>query len=388
MREQREILRDIQKIKFENSKICIFGCGAVGTGVGYDFLKFLDINIDYYCDNNSKLWGLEIRDKIRCISPQDLYKMDNVACFVFIGHIYQEEVISQLEEHIRGIMITHFELASLDIIVNQFLKKCNEQVLSLESSDKFIWKQDSLKLDRIKNTKNKKCVVYTCITGGYDEVTEPQCYSEDYDYYLISDEQPKETSIYQWIDIKRIVPDIVNRNPEKNRFCKILGPLIFGEYPYSVYVDGNVRIINEVESSIAQIGSSGIAVHLLPFQNCIYEHALLSSTSKRYEKDKIFKQVLEYCAAGMPRHYGMFECTILVRDNNNPICRQVMLDWWNEVFNHIYRDQLSFTYCLWKNGIKFEEVGVLGENHRKSNVFKMVTEHHTKIVNGKFKYIQ
>lgn len=42
---------------------------------------------------------------------------------------------------------------------------------------------------------------------------------------------------------------------------------------------------------------------------------------------------------------------------------------WMEVYVHSYRDQLSFTYSLWKNGLTADEVGALGEYMRKNNDF-------------------
>ena len=100
----------------------------------------------------------------------------------------------------------------------------------------------------------------------------------------------------------------------------------------------------------------------------------LLETDKKFESQQHVKnwlyQVAVNCARDllksrwhkrekMPVNYGQFACGILIRENHNPLCRLVMEDWWREVFAKSYRDQLSFMYCLWKNGLNASDVGCL-----------------------------
>ena len=79
---------------------------------------------------------------------------------------------------------------------------------------------------------------------------------------------------------------------------------------------------------------------------------------------------------GMPRNYGQFECSFLARENNNKTCMKLMDDWWNEVQRFSYRDQISFMYCAWKNGINKEDIGNLGRNLRESSCIRHYGSHH------------
>ena len=65
----------------------------------------------------------------------------------------------------------------------------------------------------------------------------------------------------------------------------------------------------------------------------------------------------------MPAHYGLLEATIIVVDLKNEIAIKLMNEWWDE-FNYWKsgRDQLAFTYVLWKNGFTLNDVGILGNN--------------------------
>lgn len=359
MRVQSEIVKDIEYIKSNDFKVCIFGCGNIGTKAGYNILKFLGLRIDYYCDNDKNKWGKPIQERIECISPNQLQKKTNIACFVMVGCVFCDKIVNQLRKYKIQIIITYQEIVLLDSVIDRFIVKTLEQ-----------------QMINIDNLYNKKCAVYTCITGDYDVVEEPEISSTECDYYLISDRKPNHLSVFKWINIDDIVPDIMMDNRRKNRFCKINAPVIFSQYEYSIYVDGNIKIIGDVIKCLDKIGKSGMAAYRFPFGDCLYAHALTIVVAKVERNNLIFQQIADYFKAGMPKHYGMFECGVLVRDNKNSLCKNVMKDWWSEVLRRVNRDQISFTYCLWRNGIRYEDVGILGENIRANNCFEMINNHH------------
>ena len=73
-----------------------------------------------------------------------------------------------------------------------------------------ILEQGNEKEIEVLNPENKKIAVYTCITGNYEEILEPEVVSDQCDYFVISDEKPKNTKIYRWIATKDVVPDWVS----------------------------------------------------------------------------------------------------------------------------------------------------------------------------------
>lgn len=317
--------------------------------------------------------GEKIKNDIRCISPEKLSQSKNIACFAMVGVRFQGEVIKQLRQYNIEIIITASELYSLDIIVDRFIKKCAEESRKIIEKNIMIGEK-TIVTGLIENIDQKKYAVYTCITGDYDPVSEPEFYSEDCDYYLISDREPEDLQIYQWIDINKVVPEVVKDNRRKNRFCKINGPFIFSEYQFSIYIDGNVQIVGDIRKYTSKVGKSGISAFSLGGD--LYRHALAIVNAKVENNGIIYNQIYNYFQEGMPRNYGMFNCTILVRENVNQICQKVMCDWWNEVFNYSSRDQISFTYCLWKNGLQREDVGTLGDDLLDSNDYRLTSRHH------------
>lgn len=79
----------------------------VGWGAGNYFYKKADelvkkCNMKYVCDRNPDLWGKELVEGVKCISPQDLFQMDNVLVIIIAENIFFIEEIKK-ELHYMGI---------------------------------------------------------------------------------------------------------------------------------------------------------------------------------------------------------------------------------------------------------------------------------------------
>ncbi|RAW09974.1 hypothetical protein DC345_29675 [Paenibacillus taichungensis] len=65
--------------------ICLFGAGAVGKQV-YWHLKNNNINVDFFCDNDSNKWGKEVVDGKVCRPTSELQEFgDNVTVLISLG---------------------------------------------------------------------------------------------------------------------------------------------------------------------------------------------------------------------------------------------------------------------------------------------------------------
>lgn len=353
----RNILEKLEQINDGNREICIFGAGVVGKNYGLVLLKKRGIVPNFYCDSNPDLWGKEITDGIKCISLNELKKR-NPVCFIMVSIHLRDEVY----EFVKGLGIT-------DIVLYDDLCK-----LEFESYFEFM--------------NRKQIAVYTCILNDYDEVKEPLVKSEECDYYLISDKKPDKDSVYKYIDIKEINIDNVDDYTRKNRYCKIKAHEIFPEYRYSIYLDGNLRIKNnQIFEKIYKLPKTRIITHAINYDDNIYLEAMRAAEHFRDNKEKISKQVEKYWLEGMPDNYGLFACGILIREHNNPICKRLMNQWWEEVKNYSKKDQISFSYVLWKNGYEKSDVNVLMNRiedayGRRNKYVEVERNHRKKYYNG------
>ncbi len=202
--------------------------------------------------------------------------------------------------------------------------------------------------------------VYTCITGGYEEPSEPiyKCV----DFFLFTDriENKKDSSWnYRIIDEKELIGNQINR------YYKMNPSRVLPSYRFTVYVDGNVQVVSDITVlfEAAQKSKCGIAMHKHSQRECAYVEAEVCILYKRGNIDAIRRQIEKYRKEGFPDNFGLCEATIIVVDNYNPISKQILDAWWDEFTKSgSGRDQLSLPYVIWKCGYKMEDIGFLGDN--------------------------
>jgi len=333
----------IQYIKLAQSgryEVCVWGAGYLGTQSGLQMLYKRGISVDYYCDNNSELWGKEIQDGIFCISPDELQKKkENIICFLMIGCTKVDFVLPQIES--MGI----------------------ERVVLFD--DLFIEEKE----EYFPFMKRKKIAIYTCIVGNYDELQEPLSVSSECDYYLISDKKPEQETVFQYIDINQCLPDTVVDNTRKNRFCKINAHRIFPQYRYSIYFDGVFRLESSIIKFFEELPKTRIITSYKHDWAGLYMEAMRVLLNKRDAEDVVKKQIEYYWLEGMPENFGSVYCNVLLREHNNPICRSLMEDWWSQVEQFSRRDMISFPYVLWKNGYAIDDVKTIKDKFQQKNEY-------------------
>ena len=373
MRNQKSVLEDLIYLRESARPICIFGAGKIGCGHGYEIVKMLNLKVDCYFDNDLHKWGCEIVDGIRCEPISGLKK--EYAYLLMGGNHFADEVKEQLAEIGAKVFITYFELCALDIVIESFFKGDIYFHSDIEKKKEKVINADMRDYPHIPNKSKKDIAVYTCITGDYDFFKEAENISDRCDYYLISEKKPDDLKFYQWINIYDICPGYVTDNVRQNRFCKINGDILFEEYQYSIYLDGSILPANDISNYVYKVGKSGIGCHKHPVHQCLYAEGMWCIRGRKDDEFIIRNQMCKYRQEGMPREYGEFECGMLVRENKNILCKTIMHDWWREVYVHSYRDQLSFTYSLWKNGIESSKIGNLGADIRENSDVIFVKKH-------------
>lgn len=339
----------------EEYEVCVWGAGDIGKGSGRQLLEENGIKIDYYCDNRKELIDTEIVSGIYCRSIDRLIlNAEKTICFILVGGTTVESIYIQLIEAGVKKIATYYD------------------ILGLPET----WKR------HIPFMSQRNTVIYTCITGDYDDVKEPEYISDRCDYYLISDKRLEKDSVFQWLDIKEFVPNDIKDPIYQNRFCKINTSKIFPQYRYSVYVDGNIKVTGDIAETIGRLKKARIGVISDFYSYNFYTYALQCIMVGFDSEEKIMNQIKSYYMQGMPEDVGLFSCGVLVREHNNPICVKLMEDWWKEFCIHSKRDQISLPYVLWKNGFSKEDVMLIcdsnGDNRLEKTKYWEYTYNHKK----------
>ena len=277
----------------------------------------------------------------------------------------------------RKILIIKYYLKKMKLIT--LIKKTYRSKMKERNSIKNNFDNDELFKDNNLNQENgydgEKVVIYTVNIGGYDSILQPIVKSDNVDYFYVSDKEPKYLGKWKWIDAKPYLTNLNTTNVKKARYIKTHPHLIFPEYKYSIFIDGNIRTITDISKFVNKINKlTKTAIHPHPYRECIYDEANNCKNSGKGDPTVIDNQVNEYKKEGMPEKYGLFETNVVVREHNDEICKKIMEEWWNEISAKSERDQLSLTYVLWKNDFKANDIGVICDSI-KNNYNVQVLDH-------------
>lgn len=248
------------------------------------------------------------------------------------------------------------------------------------NANKCMDKVSSLKLEVDGEYYDKPIAVYTAVYGNYDKIKEPLYKSANIHYYVLTDQAISDKSVWKKIEYKSEKIDELS-GKDKSRYFKMCPDILFPEYEYSLYLDGNVQIKEDIFDIITYMKENHyfLAMNEHSIRDCIYDegNAVIAFGLGRIRD---VKSILHrYRKEGFPPKFGLFDNCIIFREHNNPQCKAIMKSWWDEYEkNSCKRDQLSFCYCLWKNGFNKQDVLTIGSNAYKNPKF-IIKEHSCKV---------
>lgn len=266
---------------------------------------------------------------------------------------------------------------------NIFIKKSNKiihflykmMIISIIKNQKENYYRYKTRLSSAKKNKTinnyplnflkakKKIVVYTALYGKYDTIKKIGTKNPYCDYYFFTDQHiPND---YGWIKSDFNFPETINNdNILKNRYLKMHPHLLFPDYKYSIYIDASIAIDLDIYRLMSRMGNNilGLFDHHQK-ADCLYEEAKTIIRIKKAPKLIVEKQMNKYESEGFPHHFGFCECAVIIREHNNKKCIDIMNTWWNEFINGAKRDQLSFMYSIWKNGLTKKDIAYLGATY-------------------------
>ena len=228
---------------------------------------------------------------------------------------------------------------------------------------------NNLKMKREKTTN--KYVVYTCITNNYDAIREISNPIPGYDFICFTDNK-KLTSNTWMIDF---LPDkLKGLSPvRQQRYIKTHPHEFLSDYEVSIWIDGNVDILQD---PTPLINDFCIEIPTHPERKCIYEEGIACIKQHKDTSTNVNKQLNRYKREGFPKNFGLPQSCIIIRHHNNPDCIKIMNEWWNEIEKGSHRDQLSFSYVLWKN--QNVKIYYLDKKLFNSQYFKWNVKHEIK----------
>ena len=157
-------------------------------------------------------------------------------------------------------------------------------------------------------------IIYTTIFGGYDDITKPTL-PNNWDWKCFSEEN----SIPLYTDN--------TRNAKK---FKVLPHRYLQDYEYSIFIDGNMYVVGNVDELIEKyLSDSNIAFfdhnkNRMDPRDCIYDEYNAIMNLGKNDPNQNFKdnpqvmydQVKRYQDEGYPSHNGLITGMVILRRHN------------------------------------------------------------------------
>lgn len=217
----------------------------------------------------------------------------------------------------------------------------------------------------------RRVVIYTCVTGGYDQLLKPKN-PEKTDYVAFMSNNAPQPG---W-NIKPLPENVLKlQDPAlENRYIKMHPFELFeGKYDFTIYIDGNIEAVGDLRKLTNLVsGKTGLALFHHQFRSCAYDEITACEIFGKGSREKLENLKKYYKREGFPRRYGLFECNVIVSDLHCSTAKKIFQNWWEEFLRaKTGRDQVAFPYILWKTGFKSDDIGFLGNNVYKSGIIRV-----------------
>lgn len=199
----------------------------------------------------------------------------------------------------------------------------------------------------------KKFLVVTAITNGKDDLVDPPVVFDNCDYIAYVDRRSftnvwKEKSI---LSFSTIDGHTHRRNAKP---YKILSAVMFPEYEYVIWVDGNHQLKKDPQTIIDEYGSDvDFFLFKHPDRTCLYQELMAVAGWQLDYRQLLETQFGFYKSVNMPENYGLFEMSTFMVKTSESV-KELQLMWWEQINKFSSRDQISLPYCLWKMGSKIK----------------------------------
>ena len=189
----------------------------------------------------------------------------------------------------------------------------------------------------------KKKVIFTALTGNYDALKQPVVVRDDWDYICFTDREGQD-GVWQFRRIPFEGNDLV-----RGRQVKMQPHLVLPEYSVSLWMDANIRIAgNAFYECVERAMAEKPVFATLPHgqRDCVFEELCTCYRTGRIPWRMAWTHLNRLMRMRMPRHYGLYEMGVILREHNHPDVKSLDDAWWNLFKSCPLRDQLSFTPVL------------------------------------------
>ena len=225
----------------------------------------------------------------------------------------------------------------------------------------------------------KKSVLYTCITNGYDDIAEisvPTYVNCKWDYVCFTDdaEHLRQGRIGVW-KMRPLAFTLLD-GTRNNRWHKFHPDVLFPAYAESIYVDANVDILTDWIFTEISRRNADILLPLHPCRKCIFQEYKMIMSQFMDDPGRILPERRLIKNSGMPKNFGMTENNVIYRRHNSSLVKEMMSECWDMLEKYSKRDQLCVSWVLWKHGLHIGDVAFPSARNDHSNFHVLPHKNH------------
>ncbi|NVP02088.1 hypothetical protein HWA77_17890 [Photobacterium damselae subsp. damselae] len=201
----------------------------------------------------------------------------------------------------------------------------------------------------------KNIVIYKAVFNSYDNIEEisDEFIYKNIDYYVISDKYIELSKPWNLI----LVDDIYGDPVINNRFFKFNLIDKFKEYEYSIYLDGNISVVGDINQLVSSLDvNKEVFLYEHPYRGRVKDEVTACFI---YGKINIFEFInlrSKKYSIYLDNKYKLYECGVLIRTKNiNNIAFSELF----EIFkSKVRRDQIYFPHIMEKYNIAIDSLGI------------------------------
>ena len=230
-------------------------------------------------------------------------------------------------------------------------------------------KVDLKKYFEYKKLRVANTVCYTYLSDNYDELISHKYLCPDWDYVCFTNN--KKLLNKKYVGAWKIMPSqCENFDPKRNSgWHKTHPEILFPNYTSSVWVDGAVNILTDYVVNEINSRKSDLLVPIHDMRDCIYDECDANIEHARETVDNVEKVRTFLKKSKMPKKYGLNETNIVYRKHKKAVIKKIDNQWWDCIEKYSKRDQLSFSYVLYKNDILPKDIAINNTRQDAQNFF-------------------
>lgn len=315
-------------------------------------LLYAGINVLGILDNDAAKYGKRIGE-YKILPPSVLKK--SAWDYVVVSSGYASEMRAQLR---KQFCIAEERIRNIDEFATNILIRAQYHENQMRNQD--------IK-SRCHSFNPKSTVIYTAVTGNYDDLKQPLFTNDELRYVCFTDNKELHSDVWE---VRYFDVPVDMEAKHKIREFKILPHKYFPDYDTSIWVDASCHILGDLREYMALYqDKSNVLFFPHRDRNCIYDEGAECILLRKAKKELLIRQMAHYLNQGYPKENGLFWGGTIVRNHNDKDVINIMEDWWEEICNFSKRDQISGPYVFWKDGGHYDLSNIFYYDNRWLKVY-------------------